>query len=250
MKEHRLFISHISTEKAVALKLKEWIEKSFLGHCIVFVSSSPEDLRPGDNWLDVIKSALSDSNSLIVICSKASLKKPWINFEAGCAWSISIPIIPCCHAGLTVGELPIPLALFHAVDLTIADSIRSLFEAITKKCNLHSSPPIDYEALATHFSTIQPLEDAKVQDKDNDRIEVGALTGNAILSTPEMINLLRSFAQHKYIHELDLHKEVRTHHLTDILREESLIERGDGLNDTYFCLSKLGRAYVCNHNIA
>ena len=96
-----VFISHISEEALLAEELKDIVESTFLGQYSVFVSSDSESIRPGDNWLEKINSSIEDAKLMLILCSKMSVGRPWINFEAGCGWVKRIPIIPICHSGLT-----------------------------------------------------------------------------------------------------------------------------------------------------
>ncbi len=111
------FISHIKEEAGIALKLKECIESTFAGQVEVFVSSDVRDLPAGSKWLTEIDAALNSSLVFLVLCSKNSLKRPWINVEMGCVWIKGVPIIPLCHSGQTKGELPSPISSFQALEM-------------------------------------------------------------------------------------------------------------------------------------
>src|SRR5690349_3305842 len=100
-----IFISHITEEKELATSLKDFIERK----CVtieVFSSSDEKSITLGDEWLNVIKGSLINCNLLIVLCSPASVSRPWINFEAGGGWARKIPVVPLCHSGLVPGDLP------------------------------------------------------------------------------------------------------------------------------------------------
>ena len=140
----RVFVSHISEEAAVAAILKDWIESTFLGHVSVFVSSDPADIPAGSKWLEEIDSALQSTALLITLFSKASLNRPWISFEAGCAWIRSVPIIPICHAGLSVRDLRQPLAGFQGLDIGDSKFGEKLFSAIAKRLNVAKLPKISF----------------------------------------------------------------------------------------------------------
>jgi hypothetical protein len=50
--------------------------------------------------------------------SKASVSRPWINFEAGAAWLADKAVIPACFGGLTKGtRVPKPYSGIQALDL-------------------------------------------------------------------------------------------------------------------------------------
>ncbi|PWW84198.1 hypothetical protein CYK95_04780 [Clostridium perfringens] len=95
-----VFISHITEEKELAYKVKELIEESFLEMMEVFVSSDGESITAGDRWLDNITNSLTSCVIELILCSSESIKRPWINFEAGAGWIRKIPVIPLCHSGM------------------------------------------------------------------------------------------------------------------------------------------------------
>lgn len=79
-----VFISHISEESAIAVTIKKLIDESFLGMLDVFVSSdNGESLPMGSRWLQRINDALKKCSVELILCSPQSIKRPWINFEAG-----------------------------------------------------------------------------------------------------------------------------------------------------------------------
>ena len=129
----RAFISHISEEAEVASRLKEVLDQDFLGNLNVFVSSDSESIAAGEDWLKSIDEALRNSKLLIILCSPVSIRRPWINFEAGAAWVLDVPIIPLCHAGLTPNDLPMPLSLRQGLSLKDEESLRRLYQRIAKE---------------------------------------------------------------------------------------------------------------------
>src|SRR3990172_4695206 len=108
MPEMRVFISHIHEEAPLAMVLKEWLESSYAGQLDVFVSSDREDVPAGSKWLEEIDRALEQSSICVVLCSPASVIRPWINFETGSAWHKQIPVLPVCHSGQEKASLPAP----------------------------------------------------------------------------------------------------------------------------------------------
>ncbi len=133
-----VFISHITEEKELAIELKRLIEESFLGMLEVFVSSDEESITSGSRWLDNITEALKNCVIELILCSPESVKRPWINFEAGAGWIREISVIPLCHSGMEVSKLPIPLNLLQAVKISEIASLKLIFpvlaSAIDAKC--------------------------------------------------------------------------------------------------------------------
>lgn len=147
MEKKLVFISHITEESELAKILSEEIKKSYLGMLDTFVSSDGESLPAGGRWLDTIDTALTKSAIQISLCSPQSIKRPWINFEAGASWIRRIPVIPLCHSGLSKSELPIPLAMLQASDIDNEVDLKVLFNELTKTLGASETPNIDYDRI-------------------------------------------------------------------------------------------------------
>lgn len=84
-----IFISHVHEEAEVALALKAYFEEQ-MGQPLgrkpeIFVSSDRWQMRSG-NWLERIRKELDSAQVVVLVLSKRSVKRPWVNFEAGAAW--------------------------------------------------------------------------------------------------------------------------------------------------------------------
>lgn len=135
-----VFISHIREEAIVARAFKEAIEQGFLGLAEVFVSSDENSVPLGQNWLDRVTSGLRTAKAMLIVCSPVSVTRPWINFEAGAAWTRNIDAIPLCHSGLRPVELPIPLSLLQGVSAADPEKIKGVFSTVATK--LGSKVPV------------------------------------------------------------------------------------------------------------
>ena len=105
-----VFISHITEEAKLAALIKDHIQKAFIGMIDVFVSSDGSSIEPGTKWLAGISTNLQVAQAMLVLCSQASVKRPWINFEAGAAWVKNINTVPVCHTDMPRNGLPVPLS--------------------------------------------------------------------------------------------------------------------------------------------
>ncbi len=111
-----VFISHVEEEAELAHILKKHLTTSFLGMVQVFDSSETVSIAAGENWLRSIDGALRSMCVELVICSRVSVDRPWVNFEAGAAWMKKVSIVPVCHTGLHPRNLPMPYCVFQAVE--------------------------------------------------------------------------------------------------------------------------------------
>jgi hypothetical protein len=168
MAKPRLFISHTSPESDLAQLLKRRFRKDFLGFVDVFVSSDGTTIEAGKPWLDELRQSLQDARIALVLCSKESITRPWVNFEAGAAWIRGISLIPICHSGFKPGDLPAPLNTLQAVDASLPSGIKRLYDAIANQLEMES-PDIDFEEFAQDVKRLEQ-ELAKHRDRQ-DRVE-------------------------------------------------------------------------------
>ena len=140
LEKDTLFISHIHEELDAALALQRFIT-SQLGpaRIEVFLASDPEQIRPGERWLERIRVELRKAKITVLFLSRASIQRPWVNFEGGAAWIMGQVLIPVCTAGLTVHDLGRPYSDFEAIELRDDHGAHSLLSGIAKALRL---PPV------------------------------------------------------------------------------------------------------------
>src|SRR5947208_1192213 len=103
-----IFISFIHEDEFVATAVRNFLMEELDMHSEVFMSSDQWKIYAGEKWLDRIIAELSGAKVVILLLSKASVERPWVNFEAGGAWLANKVIIPACFGGISKGNLPKP----------------------------------------------------------------------------------------------------------------------------------------------
>ena len=132
MKE--VFISW-SGEKAkkYAKFLEDMLNSVFDERAATFYSGNIES---GSMWLQKINQALSESRVGIIILTKESMKKPWVNFEAGAIFkadSDHTSIIPVC-VDISFKDLEEhPLRFFQSRYCFNWQDMMELFEDLNRK---------------------------------------------------------------------------------------------------------------------
>jgi hypothetical protein len=147
MSKKLVFVSHISEEKELAYLVKDFISNAFLGLIEVFVSTDENSISLGQKWLENITNSLKECSIEIIICSPKSVKRPWINFEAGAGWIRDIPVIPLCHSGIHPDTLPMPLNLLQGANLNSVSELRLLLPILAKAID-SSVPNFDFSDFA------------------------------------------------------------------------------------------------------
>ena len=170
MGKPKIFVSHVSEESFLAETLKSHLSKDFLGLVDIFVSSDLESIAAGVNWLASLEQALRESSILLVLCSRASLNRSWVNFEVGAAWIKSIPIVPVCHSGLGLRELPIPFSLLQGVEATTEAGLKRVYSLIADKLNC-KVPEKDLAALVAEVTKFEKTYTPKIEKAFQAEIE-------------------------------------------------------------------------------
>ena len=125
---NEVFISW-SGEKAnrYAEFLENLLNQIFGNQARTFYSGNIES---GSVWLDRINHALEESKIGIIVLTKESMKKPWVNFEAGAIFKAdtkNTSIIPIC-VDISLNDLENhPLRFFQSVHCFTWESIMDLF---------------------------------------------------------------------------------------------------------------------------
>lgn len=112
-----IFISFVHEDQRVAGAVKDLIESELKLENRVFLSSDKTQVYAGDVWVQKITDALKEAKLIVLMLSKRSVGRPWVNFEAGGGWLTDKKIIPCCYGNQQKDKLPHPYSALHAVDL-------------------------------------------------------------------------------------------------------------------------------------
>ena len=134
-----LFISHITEERDFALALKDVFKDIYGEQLSVFVSSSKTNIDLGDNWIEKVNYNLENMSMMIVLCSKESYKRNWINYEAGVGIGKNILVIPVIYGNLTIKELGLPLNQWEILKFEDSIFLEKIVIKIDKCCSIKSS---------------------------------------------------------------------------------------------------------------
>jgi hypothetical protein len=108
-----VFISHIADEAPVADALKAYLKRCFGQAFRVFVSSDYESIATGEEWYRAITSGIMNADVVIVLLSRYSVDRRWINFESGLALGAGVKVLPLTIRGFSPGDVGLPLSQLH-----------------------------------------------------------------------------------------------------------------------------------------
>lgn len=123
-----IFISHRSTDNAVAAEIHEWLESK--GHRSVFLDFDPADGIPaGRNWEQEIYQQLKSSRAVIILCSGESMASKWVFAEITHARALGKYIVPLKIEDCTIDRLISDRQVVDMTTLGHSDRQLSAFRA-------------------------------------------------------------------------------------------------------------------------
>jgi hypothetical protein len=140
-----VFISHVSAEAPVAEALKSWLEQALPG---VTAFASSVDIALGAAWLGQIEKSLDSADAVLVLCSRWSVARPWVNFESGAGWGRGKPVVPLCHGSMKAENLPDLFQSLQGQNIQNAWDCRGLIERMGRELDCAPRTGIDYDEMA------------------------------------------------------------------------------------------------------
>jgi hypothetical protein len=149
-----VFVSHRTVEARFADALCAHLRRDFIGILRFFVSTDVTSVPAGSQWFNAVLTNLRRAHVLLALCSRQSVKLPWINYETGGACARNIDVIPLCHSGMAPDDLPPPLGMLEGVLLTDAADLAKLYTRISDLigCDV---PAIDFAAMSQEFAALE-----------------------------------------------------------------------------------------------
>jgi hypothetical protein len=171
-RKQQVFISHISVESDLAQWLKQRLNRDFAEALEIFVSSDRSTIEAGRKWLDEVDKALKQADLQIVLCSRESVGRPWVNFEAGAVWLRGIPVVPLCHSGLLPAALPVPLSMLQGLAVNDPNGLAKLYDAVAGILEV-PTPAVDFAAVAREAKELEAKyarQPGKAETVENPRV--------------------------------------------------------------------------------
>jgi hypothetical protein len=81
------------------------------------------------------------------------VRRPWLNFESGSGWVKGLNVVPICYKGLRRDQLPDPLHIFQAAELTDVTSCRELVVRLASELSI---------AISEHFDPAKMLAAVRI----------------------------------------------------------------------------------------
>jgi len=125
-----VFVSHFSEESAAADLVERLLKSAFGDEFSVFLSHK---IPVGDQWFPKILESLSNSRVVLVLLSRQSVGKRWINFEAGLGVGAKAQVLPYTIGELRPGDVGLPLSPLQVHRLNERRRIEELLQRVRQE---------------------------------------------------------------------------------------------------------------------
>jgi hypothetical protein len=147
-----VFISFVHEDQRVAEAVQQYLKTKLNLDEPAFLSSDTWQVFAGERWLERIVAELTVAKVVILMLSKRSIERPWVNFEAGGAWLTEKVIIPACYGNMSKDRLPKPYSSVQALNLPAEK--RYLLQSVAHHLQIPPPPGIlqEISEMAMHPS--------------------------------------------------------------------------------------------------
>jgi uncharacterized protein with PIN domain len=198
---YSIFISHAAVDREIAIALKDKIRQALPAHKI-FVSSDPEDLNLGDEWVPKILDALKEAKFVIVLATSRGLTRKWVWFEAGRTWFSGVPMLPCCVGEIRKENLPTPFSGRMSANLDDARDAELLFKRL-EECFEPLAETPDYNELAHSMTRLD------VRAEEREKINQDPFANEMLKDIDRQMKTLNS-AQRETIRQYVIYGDLTT----------------------------------------
>ena len=158
----KFFISYIHEEERLAEYLRDTLTHVFYEYAEFFLSSG--GIMAGEDWLKRLKEEIQTGDSILVLLSPESVRRPWVNIEIGAFWANDRNILPLCHAGLKAGDLERPVSDHQATHLYDVSSVKSLIGVISNRCEMNAPPVFDIDRFCMKVREIDRTSSRTIEE--------------------------------------------------------------------------------------
>jgi restriction endonuclease Mrr len=139
-KRPQIFLSYASSDREVAQRIAEEIQKMGMG-----VWFSEWELRPGDSIAERIEEGLSASDILLILLSAQSVRSRWVEHELNAALSRELKSRAITIVPVLIEDCEIPAALVGRVNLDLRSNLEQGVRTLVQELDVVSR--IDFSQL-------------------------------------------------------------------------------------------------------
>jgi len=156
-KPRKIFLSHSSLDGVLATLLEAEMKRELGDDFIVFRSTRADAINSGEQWFNVIRQEMDESDALVVLITETAKNSAWVGFELGYFWRKE-NIHALYHPRVA---LPSPFSILQSKKLTVRDELHNFFKTLCANLGVKYEAKANVDAIIALANqiVITPVED-------------------------------------------------------------------------------------------
>ena len=124
MTRTKVFVSYVRSDHALAEQLFRTL------HSMPVEVWSDDQLKAGENWSDVLRSRIRDSQFFLLLLTPKTLESSWVQQELGAAWALGKRIVAVATDPRLVDKLPVDIAGVQTLTVNEMDKLEDIIQRV------------------------------------------------------------------------------------------------------------------------
>ena len=120
----RVFVSYARSDQALAEQLFRTLRT------LPVEAWSEDQLRAGENWSEVLRAQLRDSEYFLLLLTPKTLESSWVQQELGAAWALGKRMIAVVTDRRLLDKLPVDLAGVQTLTVNEMDKLQDIIQRV------------------------------------------------------------------------------------------------------------------------
>ena len=120
----KVFVSYARSDHALAEQLFRTL------HTMPVEVWSDDQLKAGENWSEVLRSRIRDSQFFLLLLTPKTLESSWVHQELGAAWALGKRIVAVATDSRLVNKLPVDIAGVQILYVNEMDKLEDIIQRV------------------------------------------------------------------------------------------------------------------------
>jgi predicted nucleotide-binding protein len=120
----KVFVSYVRSDTALAEQLFRTL------HTMPVEVWSDDQLTAGDNWSEVLRSRIRESQFFVLLLSPKTLESSWVHQELGAAWALGKQIVAVVTDRHLVDKLPVDIKGVQTLNVSEMEKLEDIFQRV------------------------------------------------------------------------------------------------------------------------
>lgn len=120
----KVFVSYAHSDRALAEQLFRTL------HSMPVEFWSADQLKVGENWSDVLRSRIRDSQYFVLLLTPNTFESSWVQQELGAAWALGKRIVAVASDERLVDKLPVDVPGLETLMIDEMEKLEGIIQRV------------------------------------------------------------------------------------------------------------------------